>query len=360
MNKKNKKTKYYVNGSNLKSFCCEIFKELDLNEENANIISDSLIESNLRGVDTHGFTRLSIYVKRLEEGLINKCPEIKINQITPSTAVADGDNGPGQVVGTKAIEKAISMARKSGVGLVAVKHSNHFGAAAYYVQRAIKEDMIGIAFTNSEPSMIPFGGKKAFFGTNPISVGIPAGKELPIIVDMATSKVTRGNILMASKNNLDIPEGWAVDKNGEPTTIAENALNGALIPLAGPKGYCLAVIVEVFSSLLSSSSFGPHINSMYNNFENTQNVGHFLGAIDISGFCSKEGFKVNIDKMIREIKVVTPQRGFIEVYLPGELESRKKENRLQNGIPLTQNEKYELEELATKYNKEDKLIINLR
>jgi len=355
-----KKGKYYiVKASNLKLFCYEILKKIGLSKENANIISDSLIESNLRGVNTHGVARLSIYLKRLEEGLINRCPEIKINQITPSTAVMDGDNGPGQVVGTKAIKKAISIAKKSGSGLVAVNHSNHFGTAAYYVQQAINEDMIGIAFTNSEPSMIPFGGREAFFGTNPISVGIPAGEKLPIIVDMATSKVARGNIIMAAKNNLDIPEGCALDQKGDPTTIAKKALNGALVPLAGPKGYSLAIIVEVFSSLLSGAFFGPHINSMYSNFKEPQGVGQFFGAIDINGFYPKENFKANIDRMIREIKLIPPQKGFKEVYLPGELESYKKENRLKNGIPLTQNEKSELEELATKYDVNDKLIINL-
>lgn len=322
-----------VEAEKLRQFCQELLIKVGLTAEDAQVVADSLVQANLRGVDTHGVMRLPIYVKRMRMGLIAVRPRMELHRTGPATAILDGGNGPGQVVALRAIEEAIKLAREAGVGLVAIKNSNHFGAAAYFAMRALKHDMIGLALSHAEADMIPFGGRKPCLGTNPIAIVVPAGEEPPIVLDMATSIVAMGNVLLAAKEGRPIPEGWAVDMEGNPTTDPKRAR--AVRPVGGPKGYGLAVIVDVLSALLSGSAFGSHINRMYDNFSEPQAIGHFVGAIDISRYVPLAEFKKRIDQMIREIKATPPAEGFTEVLLPGEPEFKTEEHRLQEGIPLS-------------------------
>jgi LDH2 family malate/lactate/ureidoglycolate dehydrogenase len=322
-----------IEAGELRQFCHKVLIKVGLTAGDAEIVADSLVQANLRGVDTHGVMRLPIYVKRMRMGLIAVRPRMELHRTGPATALFDGGNGPGQVVTLRAMEEAIKLAHEAGVGLVAIKNSNHFGAAAYFAMRAIKEGMIGIALSHAEADMIPFGGRKPCLGTNPLAVAIPAGEELPIVLDMATSIVAMGNVLLAAKEGRPIPEGWAVDAEGNPTTDSKKAR--AVRPVGGPKGYGLAVIIDVLSALLSGAAFGVHINRMYDNFTEPQAIGHFVGALDISRYVPLEEFKRRIDQMIREIKSTPPAEGFVEVLLPGEPEFKTEERRLREGIPLS-------------------------
>lgn len=322
-----------IDAENLNRFCCDLLIRVGLSPSDAAIVADSLVEANLRGVDTHGVVRLPIYVKRIRLGLIERAPTMEISRTTPSTATFDGGNGPGQVVTVRAMDEAIGMARDTGVGLVAVRRSNHFGAAAYFAMRALEHDMIGIALTHAESDVIPFGGREPRLGTNPLAFAVPAGTSPPIVLDMATSVVAMGAVLLAAQEGRTIPKDWAVDADGNPVTDPGRAR--AVRPMAGPKGYGLAVIIDVFCALLTGSAFGVHINRMYDNFSEPQAIGHFVGAIDIRKYVPVREFKERIDQMIRELKATPAAEGFDEVLLPGEPEARCHERRLREGVPLS-------------------------
>lgn len=336
-----------VKANGLKGFCQEVLVKVGLGEIDAQIVADSLVEANLRGVDSHGVMRLPIYVKRMKMGLISTRPQMKLKRTSPSTALLDGGNGPGQVVALRAMEEAIKIAKETGVGFVAVKNSNHFGTAAYFAMRALQDDMIGFAISHAEADVIPFGGRKPCLGTNPIAIAIPTKGDLPIVLDMATSIVAMAKVILAAKEGRLIPEDWAVDTEGNPTTDPKKVQ--AVRPLGGPKGYGLAVIVDVLSSILTGSAFGVHINRMYDNFSEPQAIGHFIGAINIASYIPPEEFKERVDQMIQEIKSTPPAEGFDEVLLPGEPEAMTEKKRLKEGIPLSKEVYSELKRLGEEF-----------
>lgn len=320
----------------LTNYCVSLFESAGMKKDEAIINTDNLIEANLTGVDSHGVSRMAVYLKRIREGVVEANTDLKIISENASTAVLDASNGMGAAASDKAMKLAISKARDTGVAFVTVRNSNHFGTAAYYTKIAAKEDMIGFAATNGASRMAPWGSMDTYFGTNPFSIGVPAGDELPIIADMATSVVARGKIILAAKNKKSIPLGWAINKAGEETTDAQEALDGTVLPFAGPKGSAIALIIDVMAGIMAGASFGPYIKDMYANFTEPTNTGHILGAFDISKFIPLEQFKKLIDQMIREIKGLTPSKGASEIFLPGEIELRTRQERLKNGIPVTE------------------------
>ncbi|SDM38525.1 Ldh family oxidoreductase [Halarsenatibacter silvermanii] len=334
-----------VNHSRLAEFSQEMLKAAGLEENGAEIAASSLIEANLMGIDTHGVMRLPIYCRRLKENMVNPNPEIEFEKRSPATGMIDGKNGQGQIVGHKATEKVIGLAREEGAGFVGVKMSNHFGIAGFFSRRIIKEDQIGIVFSNAPSCLVPFGGGEPYFGTNPISVGFPTGKNFDIIIDMATSRVAMGKIIMAEKNNQQIPEDWAIDQNGTPTTDPREAKKGGLLPAGGPKGSALALMVSIFTGVLTGAKWGEHLRSMFKNFEEPQNFGHFFGAFDIESFISSAEYYERINSLVDEIKSIPPAAGFEEVKLPGEIEAEEKKKRIEQGIPLKKEIAGELKKL---------------
>jgi LDH2 family malate/lactate/ureidoglycolate dehydrogenase len=318
----------------LRSFCEEIFISYGMEPEDASIVADGLVQSNLRGVDSHGVTRVGIYAKRLKMGLVNPRPEVKIVRESGATLLVDGDNGMGQVVGVRALELGLDKVKQSGGAYIGVRRSNHYGAGAYYVQRAAARDVVAFAYSNAPPTMAPWGGVDPYIGTNPYAFGVPAGKHQPIVLDMATSIVARGKIILAAERGDPIPEGWAIDKHGNATTDAQEALEGSVLPFGGPKGYALSLMIDIMAGALTGSGFGPRVNSLYDNFEEPQDVGAFFQLIDISQFADPAAFKANIDRMVEEIKSSRRAEGTQEIFLPGEIEFRMEEERKVSGIPL--------------------------
>ena len=318
----------------LRSFCEEVFASCGMAREDASIVADSLVRSNLRGVDSHGVTRVGIYVKRLRMGLVNLRPNVRVVQESAATLLVDGDNGMGQVVGLRAVELGVDKARHSGAVSVGVRHSNHYGAGAYYVQRAVAQDMIAFAYSNAPPTMAPWGGVDPYIGTNPYAFGVPAGEYEPIILDMATSIVARGKVILAAERGEPIPEGWATDKRGHPTTDAREALEGSVLPFGGPKGYAISLMVDIMSGALTGAGFGPRVNSLYDNFDEPQNVGAFFQVTNISHFMPVSAFKARIDQMVGEIKSGRKAQGTEEIFLPGEIEFRTEQERRMSGIPV--------------------------
>lgn len=319
----------------LKEFCSEVLERLEVPDTHADITADHLVWADLMGINSHGVTRLGIYSKRIRLGLINTRPNIRIIKEGLSTAVLDGDNGLGQVVGVKAVEIALEMASKYGVGVIGVRNTTHFGCAGYYALKAIERDMIGIVMSNAPSTMAPWGARVPYLGTNPIAFGVPTREFPPILLDMATSIVARGKIILAAKEGKSIPEGWAVDPEGEFTTNPELALKGAVLPFGGPKGSGIALMIDILSGILSGAEFGPHIGSLYDDLTKPQNVGNFIIVFNISNFCSLEEFKERIERMRQEIKSLPKAKGVEEILLPGEIEFRNYTENRKSGISLS-------------------------
>ncbi len=331
---------------NLISFSQEILKKLGLNENDAKTVSKILIEADLRGISSHGIARLPIYAKRIEYGLINPKPAIKVLKENQTSALLDADNGMGHIASYQAMELCIKKAKISGTASVAVKNSNHFGINAYYTMMATKANLIGMAFTNTSPLMAPFGGRERLLGSNPLSIAIPAGNEPDVVIDMATSVAARGKLEVAERKGESIPKDWAIDEKGEATIDPRKGLAGALLPFGGPKGYGLAIFVDIVSGIITGSNFGPNCGSLFEDLDRPQNIGHFFLAINIENFIEIKEFKKKMDIMIQNIKTSKKAVGFQRIYMPGEIEYDKHIELLKNGIKLSENTIEQLNKLA--------------
>lgn len=319
----------------LQEFTQNIFRKVGLTEHDAQQIARHLVLANLRGIDSHGLSKVAIYVKRFNEGIVKKRPNIEVIRETTVSALVDAGNGPGIVAASKGIRLAVEKAKNHGIGIVGMTHSNHCGMLADYVQYAVQHDCIALATTNAPSVMAPWGGKSRFFGTNPIAYGIPTGKEIDIIFDMATSNVAKGKIVLAKLNGEEIPLGWAISIEGKPTTDPDEALEGLILPIGGPKGYGLTFLVETLSALFTGSAYGPHIGDLFTNFSNKQNVGQFFFVMRADLFQDIDQFKSRMDLMIHEIRQIPLSESVDQIYLPGEIELMKYEERKRIGIPLS-------------------------
>jgi LDH2 family malate/lactate/ureidoglycolate dehydrogenase len=326
----------YITAFALQEFSAAIFEQLGLPEPHALIVADSLVRANLRGLDSHGVARIPIYAKRLRLGLVNPRPRLTVNQVAPSAARLDGEDGMGMVVGTKAMEAAIALARDTGVGLVGVHRSTHYGMAAYYVLQATAADHIGFAFTNSSPGMAPFGGTKPILGVNPLAVGVPSGRRPAIVLDMAMSEIARGKMRLAAMHGERIAEGLGVDAQGRPTTDGMAVFGGGAVnPFGGPKGSALAIWMEIMGGVLTGAAFAGEMKSLYEDLSGPQRIGHVFMAIRPDLFMPMAEFKERMDTMIERLKDSNPGEAFAEVLMPGEPEVRREAERRRTGIPLT-------------------------
>ncbi|GAB7056167.1 Ldh family oxidoreductase [Paenibacillus sp. YK5] len=337
------------NWQGLQDFCYQVFMKAGLPEPSAAIVAESLVEADLRGVDSHGVVRTAIYLKRIEAGMIDPLSQIEKVSESDATVLVDGNNNFGSVIGRRALEIAMEKAKNNGAAFVGVKGSNHFGTGAYYALKAIEQDMILLVMSNASQTMPPTGGVRPFIGTNPLAVGVPSGEELPFILDMATSVVARGKIIVAAQKGEDIPTGWAIDKDGKPTTDANAALEGSVLPVGGPKGYAISMFIDILSGVLTGAGFGKYVHNMYDNWEQPQNVGHLFIAVDINRFIPLELFKARMDQYIRELKQEPKAHGVQEILIPGELEYRRTQERKANGIELPQKVAEELAEIGRRF-----------
>jgi len=339
-----------VNKADLEDFIIRVFLAAGLEENQASIVAKHLVLANMRGVDSHGVSRLDIYTKRLEIGITSRKTELKAVRETDSSMLIDGESGLGIVLCTEGIRIAVEKAKKTGLAVVGIRNSSHCGMLGAYTMYAAQNDCIAIAAANASSSVAPWGGKEAYFGTNPFSYGVPAGKEKNIVFDMATSVVAKGKIRMALVNNQKIPVGWAITKDGKPTTDPREAMDGLLLPVGGPKGYGLNFFVEVLSGLLSGAAFGPYIRNLYKDLDKSQDMGQFLFVMRADLFVPLEEFKKRMDQMIGEIRQISLAEGFDRIYLPGEIEQEKAEERERNGIPLTPETINELKAVGNRYS----------
>ncbi|EAT90184.1 hypothetical protein HBI56_045860 [Parastagonospora nodorum] len=302
--------------------------------DNAVIVAKCLVEADLRGVDTHGMNRIPSYMARIREGVLDAGVSPTLRQITPAVAQVDGHNGFGFLAASKGMAAAIDMAQTIGIGMVSVKHSNHFGMSAWVVQQALDANMMSLVFTNSSPALPAWGGKSKLMGVSPIACGAPAGKKgRPFIMDMAPSVAARGKIYKALRRGEKIPEDWALDKEGRRTSDPALALEGVMLPMGGPKGSAIAIMMDVFSGVLSGSAFAGHVTNPYDP-SRPADVGHFLVAIKPDLFMSIEEFRERMDYLYGRVVGSEKMAGVDRIYFPGEIEDLNKEKRLRDGIPL--------------------------
>jgi len=310
------------------------------------ILADALVDADIHGISTHGVSRLNVYVRRIQKGLVNPKAELIIERRRGSTLAIDADNGLGQVQAIKALQMLMPVAVEQGVAAATIRHSQHFGALSYYCNKAAAADMILFATTNCEPAMSPEGACQAYFGTNPLAASFPTGKGWPVKIDLATSITARGNIIAAQKRGHAIPPGLALTVDGEPTTDPSAALAGTVLTMAGHKGYALALMVECFAGVLSGAAIGPAVGSMYKSFDRRQDVGHFFCLLDIAAFMDVNDFKRRMDQTIEQIKSCRKRPGVEDVHIPGERSAQKARRNRELGIHIDQTTIDELKKLC--------------
>ena len=341
---------YNTNWEQLRSYCQKLIMTQGVSEDEAFIIADNLVDADLCGVESHGVSRMLIYMKRLETGVVSKKLEVRVEQEHPASLALNACNSMGMLAGKYAMERCIEKAKVSGCCFVTVNNSNHYGMSAYYLNMPAAANMVVFTSTNAPPNIAPWGSFQAYMGTNPIGISVPRRNAEPIVLDMAPSIVAMGKVILAAKLGQDIPEGWALTKDGRATTNAKEGMEGTVLPIGGPKGYGLALFVDILTGILSGAQFGPHLNNMWNDFENPQNVGHVFCTIDISKFVDIDVFKNRIEQMVSEIKALPKNPGTEEIFLPGEIEQRRRIQRKADGLELSGIVYEELKGLGEKYS----------
>jgi len=354
-----------VDDVKLAKFCTEVFVKLGVPRRDAQITSEVLVASDLRGIPSHGVARLMRYVNGIRNGTILPKVKPKIVKETATTATVDARHGLGQPAGYFGMNLAIKKAKRSGVGLVAVRNSNHYGIAGYYSMMALKDNLIGISMTNSAPLAVPTFGRDMMIGTNPISVVAPAGRERPYVLDMATTVVPRGKLEVLDRLGKPLPLGWAVDEYGIPTTDTKRVLDnmakaagGGVLPLGGAgeelsghKGYGLSLMVDIFSGVLSGADYGPWVKTTKKDgTKGFINVGHFFGAIRIENFIPLRRFKATMDEMIKGLKNSSKAKGAKRIFIHGEKEFEKYEAYKREGVPLQDKVAEALRKVAEELN----------
>ncbi|HWP47026.1 MAG TPA: Ldh family oxidoreductase [Candidatus Limnocylindrales bacterium] len=318
----------------LKKVVQSIFQRCGMSAEDAELLTETLVVADLRGVHSHGVMRVPNYVKRLQTG-VNPKGRPRVVKDTGAALVIHGGNSMGQIGSTFAMRQVIERARTTGVAVAAVGGSNHCGAMAYYTMMALPEDMIGLATTNALPTMAPWGGIDRILGINPLSVAIPAGEEIPIVYDAAFSYSARGKIEVYHQKGLQIPSTWAFDAEGRPTTDPAKALEGLLQPIGEYKGTSLALIMGILSAVLSGASYGTELGDLEKGAKAGQD-GHFFMALKIAAFEDVARFKQRVDGIIRQIRHGRKAPGFDRIYSPGELEAETEIKYRKEGIPLNE------------------------
>lgn len=328
-------------------FCTAAFCAVGLSADAAKIAADNLVSADADGVRTHGLARLDAYLKAFERGAIKAQPQIAITRHA-ATAVIDGDNGSGPVVAHAAVREAMDLARQYGVGLVTVRGSNHFGAAGHFTQMAAAEGMVAFAMSNSSATVAPLGGTKPAFGTNPLAFGAPGGVDPDFALDMASSIASRGQLRLAQVKGGEIPSDWAVSAEGRPARTADEAMAGALFPFGGAKGYSIALMIEIMSSMLSGAASGQEVNSMYNVEAAPANVGHAFIAIDIAAFRPVAEFTSHYSRFAQSLRQTPPLEGGPAPRLPGESKARIRQDSQAEGVKIPANVVTEMRAIAAR------------
>ncbi len=323
-----------ISAETMQNIVTDIFQRCGMDISDASQLADTLIDADLCGIHSHGVMRVPNYVKRMTKQGVDPRGKPSIVKDSGSVFVIDAGNNMGQISGTYAMRNTIERARTTGVAVAAVGGSNHCGAMYYYAQMAIEEDMIGVATTNALPTMAPWGGSERILGMNPIAVAIPAGEETPFILDTAFATSSFGKITVLGQKGVSLPEGWGIDKEGNPTTDPAKVLDGGMVlPIGGHKGSGMAMITGILSTLLSGAKYGTQLGNLEKG-PTAGEDGHFFMALKIAAFETVSVFKHRMDEVIRDAKNSRKAPGIARIFIPGEMEAETKSTYLKTGIPL--------------------------
>lgn len=329
----------------LRGFCAAAFVAAGLPPDQAALVADCLVEADLRGVESHGASRMGIYLKRIARGSFNVGATVR-EERRGAVAVIDGDNGMGPVVGARAMRAACDLAADYGVGVATARNSNHYGIAAYYLTEPLARGCVALTCSNATPTVAPHGGADGILGTNPIAYGIPAGRHPAIIGDIATSSTAAGRIVLAKNRGQSLPPDLALDREGRPTTDPAAALAGALRTFGGHKGSALSLLVEGLAGALSGARILTEIPHFLNDLDAPSGYGQFFLALDIAHFMDPAAFAARVDGMIDILKASRPAEGHDGVRIPGERSHALRTQRLRDGIPVPPDVLAQLDALA--------------
>ena len=331
----------------LAGFIARAFVATGMPEADASSVAALMTEAELQGSDGHGAIRLAPYVKRIRAGGINLRPDIRIVQERAATALVDGDNGMGHLVMSKAAAIAADKARIAGIGWVGSTSSNHAGPASLYARMALPHDMIGLYFAVGNANHLPpWGGLSMLLSTNPIAVAVPAGDEPPVVLDMATTVAAYGKVKAKAQRGEAMPEGWMIDRQGQPLLDPKRADEGFLLPIGGYKGYGLALIVGLLAGTLNGAAMGREVVDFNHDFVTPTNTGQAIAMIDIAAFGDPAEFKQRVDGLVREMRASERLPGVDRIWLPGEQSHAKRIANQRDGIPIGAALRRALDEVA--------------
>jgi L-2-hydroxycarboxylate dehydrogenase (NAD+) len=337
--------KVKVKNNLLKKEIIKIFEKHKLSSAHALICANALINAELVGAYGHGLSRLKMYCDRIKKKLINPKPKIKIKKISQSISHIDANNSIGFVAADLAIKTAIKNSKKTGIGMVAVKNSGHYGLSGYYAEQAVKQNLITMIYTNAPPAVAPHGALKSLFGTNPICFGTPTGSRVPFILDTSISMINRGKIRVAARNNKKIPEGVALDKFGKPTIDAKKALEGVQLPIAGFRGSGLAWMVDILSGVLTGGNYAGRVKDPFDDFSGPQNIGHLFITFKSNLF--QKNYNQRIKDNIKTIKRLPKIKGIKEIMYPGQSKFKRFKENSKKQIRISDIVKKDLELLKS-------------
>tara|TARA_B100001250_G_scaffold400341_1_gene410770 strand:- start:50 stop:1060 length:1011 start_codon:yes stop_codon:yes gene_type:complete len=330
----------------LNKLITKIFTNHRLSKKHASICAGALVNAELVGAPSHGLSRLKMYCDRINAKVINPKPKIKIKKISQSITHVDANNSIGFVAANIGITKAIENAKKTGIGLVAIKNSGHYGLSGYYVEQAVKKNLIAFAFTNAPPAIAPHGALKSLFGTNPICFGTPTASKIPFILDTSVSMINRGKIRVSARSGEKIPEGVALDKFGKPTTDAKKALSGVQLPIAGFRGSGLAWMVDILSGVFTGGNHGGKVKDPFDDFSGPQNIGHLFIVMKSNLFV--KNYNSRIKENINRIKKLPKLKGVKKILYPGQNKYMRYKKNIKTEIKINENIKKDIKILINK------------
>ena len=334
------------NAKEIEKLVYKIFLKHGMSSNHSKISAKAITNAELIGAPAHGLARLKMYCDRINKKLINPRPKIKIKKISSSVSHVDANNSIGFVAGEVGIKQAIKNAKKTGIGLVGIKNSGHYGLSGYYAEQAVKKNLIAFCFTNAPPAIAPYGARKSLFGTNPVCFGTPTSNKIPFIFDSSVSIINRGKIRVAARNKKKIPEGVALDKYGKPTTDAQKALAGVQLPIAGFRGSGFAWMVDILSGVLTGGNHGGKVKDPFDDFSGPQNIGHLFFLLKPNLFIGN--YSQRIKENIKRIKRLPKIKGVKEILYPGENKFRRYKKNLKRNIIIPKNIQKDIEELNVK------------
>ena len=328
----------------LHNFLIKIFKNQGLNQKDSLICSNAIISAERVGAQSHGLSRVKMYCNRINKKLINPKPKIKIKKISQSIFHIDADNSIGFVAADVGIKQAIKSAKKTGMALVGIKNSGHYGLSGYYAEQAVRKNLIAFCFTNAPPAIAPHGAKKSLFGTNPVCFGTPTASKVPFILDTSVSVINRGKIRVAPRTGQNIPGGVALDKHERPTTNAKKALEGVQLPIAGFRGSGLAWMVDILSGVITGGNHGGKVKDPFDDFSGPQNIGHLFLVLKPNLFVGN--YNQRIKENIKRVKRLPKIKGIKEILYPGQSKFRRFKKNHKKEIKISSNIAKDLKSLV--------------